>query len=40
MVARDGDWTEQPVRIGWRTDQLVEILDGLVEGDVIQINPI
>jgi RND family efflux transporter MFP subunit len=39
MVERDGEWTEQPVRIGWRTDQRVEIVDGLAEGDVIQINP-
>lgn len=39
MVERDGDWTEQPVRIGWRTDQRVEIVDGVSEGDVIQLNP-
>lgn len=39
LVERDGDWTEQPVRIGWRTDQRVEIVDGLAEGDVIQLNP-
>jgi HlyD family secretion protein len=39
MVERDGDWREQPVRIGWRTDQRVEIVDGVSEGDVIQLNP-
>lgn len=39
LVQRNGDWAEQPVRIGWRTDQLVEIVDGLAEGDVIQLNP-
>ncbi len=39
LVERQGDWTEQPVRIGWRTDQRVEIVDGLAEGDVIQLNP-
>ena len=38
MVERNGNWTEQPVRIGWRTDQRVEIIDGLAEGDVIQLN--
>ena len=39
MVKRGGQWAEQPVRIGWRTDQRVEIVDGLAEGDVIQLNP-
>lgn len=39
LVERDGDWAEQPVRIGWRTDQRVEIVDGVSEGDVIQLNP-
>ncbi len=39
VVQRDGDWTTQPVRIGWRTDQKVEIVDGVTEGDVIQLNP-
>ena len=39
LVERDGDWTEQRVRIGWRADQRVEIVDGLSEGDVVQLNP-
>ncbi|MBT4740224.1 MAG: efflux RND transporter periplasmic adaptor subunit [Rhodospirillaceae bacterium] len=39
LVERDGDWTEQQVRIGWRTDQKVEIVDGVSEGDVVQLNP-
>jgi RND family efflux transporter MFP subunit len=39
VVERDGDWTEQPVRVGWRTDQRVEIVDGVREGEVIQLNP-
>ncbi len=39
IVERDGDWTEQPVRIGWRTDQRVEIVDGVLEGELIQLNP-
>ena len=39
IVERDGDWSEQPVRIGWRTDQRVEIVDGVTEGELIQLNP-
>ncbi len=39
IVERKGDWIQQPVRIGWRTDQKVEIVDGVTEGDVIQLNP-
>ncbi len=39
VVERDGDWIEQPVRVGWRTDQRVEIVDGVREGDLIQLNP-
>ena len=39
VVQRDGGWIEQPVRVGWRTDQRVEIVDGVREGEVIQLNP-
>ena len=39
VVERNGDWIEQPVRVGWRTDQRVEIVDGVSEGDLIQLNP-
>lgn len=39
VVERDGSWVEQPVRTGWRTDQRVEIVDGVREGDLIQLNP-
>ena len=39
VVQRNGGWTEQPVRVGWRTDQRVEIVDGVREGEVIQLNP-
>ena len=39
VVERGGDWIEQPVRVGWRTDQRVEIVDGVSEGDLIQLNP-
>lgn len=39
VVNKGGAWSEQPVKTGWRTDQRVEILDGVTEGDVIQLNP-
>ncbi len=39
MVERDGTWKEQIVKVGWRTDEWVEILDGLAEGESVQINP-
>jgi HlyD family secretion protein len=39
LVERDGRWTEQAVRTGWRTDQRVEIVDGVREGETIQLNP-
>ena len=38
LVERKGDWIQQPVRIGWRTDQKIEIVDGVTEGDVLQLN--
>ncbi len=39
VVERDGGWSQQPVRTGWRTDQRVEIVDGVREGERIQLNP-
>ena len=39
VVERRGDWIQQPVRIGWRTDQKIEIVEGVSEGDVLQLNP-
>jgi len=39
MVKRDNKWVQQPVRIGWRTDQKTEIVEGAAEGDILQINP-
>lgn len=39
VVDRKGNWVQQPVRIGWRTDQKIEIAEGVAEGDVLQLNP-
>jgi RND family efflux transporter MFP subunit len=39
MVERNGTWKEQVVKVGWRTDDWIEILDGLAEGERVQINP-
>lgn len=39
VVERNGDWLDQPVKTGWRTDQKVEIVDGVSEGDIIKLNP-
>jgi macrolide-specific efflux system membrane fusion protein len=37
-VLRDGAWVDQPIQVGWRTDRVVEILDGLAEGEPIRLN--
>jgi RND family efflux transporter MFP subunit len=37
-VLRDGAWADQPVQAGWRTDNQVEIVAGLAEGEAVQIN--
>ncbi len=39
MVMRGDSWVQQAVRIGWRTDQKTEIVEGVKEGDVLQLNP-
>jgi RND family efflux transporter MFP subunit len=39
VMQRNGGWEQQPVRTGWRTDQRVEIVDGVQEGERIQLNP-
>jgi RND family efflux transporter MFP subunit len=39
MVQRDGEWLETGVTTGWRSENKVEILSGLSQGDVIEINP-
>jgi len=39
MVQRDGEWIETGVRTGWRSESKVEILSGVSQGDVIELNP-
>jgi RND family efflux transporter MFP subunit len=39
MVERDGEWIESGVRTGWRSESRVEILSGLSQGDIIELNP-
>jgi macrolide-specific efflux system membrane fusion protein len=38
LVQRDGEWVEQNVRTGWRSDSAVEILNGVKAGDRIALN--
>jgi RND family efflux transporter MFP subunit len=39
VLNRGGDWIEADVRTGWRSDKAVEILSGVEEGDVLELNP-
>jgi RND family efflux transporter MFP subunit len=39
VVQRGGEWLEQDVRTGWRSDTAVEFLSGVREGDVLELNP-
>ncbi len=39
MVRRDNEWAETAVRTGWRSESVVEILSGVSQGDVIELNP-
>lgn len=39
MVQRDGEWIEAGVRTGWRSESKVEILSGVSQGEVIELNP-
>jgi RND family efflux transporter MFP subunit len=39
VVQRGGQWLEQDVRTGWRSDTAVEFLSGVREGDVLELNP-
>ena len=38
MVRRDGQWAEQDVQTGWRSESSVEFLSGVREGDVLELN--
>ncbi len=37
-VRRGGQWAEQDVRTGWRSESKVEFLSGVREGDVLELN--
>jgi RND family efflux transporter MFP subunit len=38
MVRRGGQWAEQAVQTGWRSEATVEFLSGVREGDVLELN--
>ncbi|MEK6214667.1 MAG: hypothetical protein N2B00_11310, partial [Vibrio fluvialis] len=38
MVQRAGEWIETGVSTGWRSENKVEILSGVSQGDVIGLN--
>ena len=38
VLQRGGEWVEQDVRTGWRSDSTVELLSGVSAGDVVEIN--
>ena len=38
MVRRGGQWSEQAVETGWRSESTVEFLSGVREGDVLELN--
>ena len=38
VVQRQGQWVEQDVRTGWRSDSSVELLAGVRNGDVLELN--
>ncbi len=39
LVQREDGWVETNVRTGWRSESSVEILTGVSQGDVIELNP-
>jgi RND family efflux transporter MFP subunit len=39
MLERNGEWIETGVRTGWRSESKVEIISGIKQGDVIELNP-
>jgi RND family efflux transporter MFP subunit len=38
MVRRGGQWSEQAVETGWRSESTVEFLSGVRKGDVLELN--
>jgi len=38
IVQRGAQWTEQDVQTGWRSESTVEIVSGVSEGDVLELN--
>ena len=38
VVQRHAEWVEQEVRTGWRSERSVEVLSGVREGDVLELN--
>jgi len=38
MVQKGGQWSEQDVQTGWRSESKVEFLSGVREGDVLELN--
>ncbi len=39
VVERAGEWVETGVRTGWRSASAVEILSGVSQGDIVELNP-
>ncbi len=39
LVQRSDEWVETAVRTGWRSESTVEIIAGVNQGDVIELNP-
>ena len=39
VVERAGEWIETDVRTGWRSEGAIEILSGVSDGDVVELNP-
>ena len=38
VVQRGGQWVEQDIQTGWRSESSVEFLSGVREGDVLELN--
>lgn len=40
VVQHENEWVEADVKTGWRSENKVEILNGVKQGDVVELNPI